>query len=181
MNKRINNKHPDAVKQLTNHGMHHNLPDKVVSRFYGTIETPVRISECRIFRDVYFEDADKADNSIVTKPGKTVIGHDVWVGYGAYIRNGVTIGDGAVIGARSVVTKDVPPYGVVVGHPAKIVKYRFEEPMIERLMTLKWWRFAPWQLRDVTFSRIEQAVDELEVFVATDPEPYVPGLIELHR
>ncbi|MEO1554813.1 MAG: CatB-related O-acetyltransferase [Pseudomonadota bacterium] len=244
MIKKIHNKKPDAIKELTTYGVHHNLSDKVVSRFYGTIETPVRISECRIFhdfsigaftylsggffyhthigrygsfanglhigqgnhpidwlsthpfqyqpmkyavgagfrdRDIYFEDADKADNSIVTKPERTTIGHDVWIGYGAYIRNGVTIGDGAVIGARSIVTKDVPPYAVVVGHPAKVVKYRFDEKIIGRLMAVKWWRFAPWQLRDFDFSKIETIVGQLEDFVATSPEEYVPGQIDLHR
>lgn len=71
--------------------------------------------------------------------GDVVIGHDVWIGYGATILSGVTIGNGAVIGAFSVVAKDVPPYSVVVGNPAKVVKKRFTEDKIEILQELRWW------------------------------------------
>lgn len=67
------------------------------------------------------------------------IGNDVWIGAEAMVLDGVTVGDGAVIGARSVVTKDVPPYAVVVGCPAKILKYRFSSEVIERLLEIKWW------------------------------------------
>jgi acetyltransferase-like isoleucine patch superfamily enzyme len=76
-------------------------------------------------------------------PGRTkgdvVIGHDVWVGTGALILSGVTIGNGAVIGARSVVTRDVPPYAVVGGVPAQVIKFRFDAATIEALQRLAWW------------------------------------------
>ena len=62
-----------------------------------------------------------------------------WIGFGVIILPGVTIGDGAVIGAGSVITKDIPPYGVVVGNPAKLIRKRFTEGEIKRLMKLKWW------------------------------------------
>lgn len=68
-----------------------------------------------------------------------VIGNDVWIGSGANIFRGVTIGDGAVIGGSSVVTKDVPPYAIVAGNPAKIFRYRCKEEWIEKLLELKWW------------------------------------------
>lgn len=68
-----------------------------------------------------------------------VIGNDVWIGCNSTILRGVTIGDGAVIGANSLVTKDVPPYAIVVGSPAKIIKYRFEKNIIEMLLKLEWW------------------------------------------
>lgn len=71
--------------------------------------------------------------------GDTVIGNDVWIGYEAVILSGVTIGDGAIIGARAVVTKDVPPYTVVGGVPAKPIRKRFDDATIERLETLRWW------------------------------------------
>lgn len=74
-----------------------------------------------------------------TTRGDVVIGHDVWIGYGATILSGVTIGNGAVIGAFSVVAKDVPPYSVVVGNPAKVVKKRFTEDKIAILQELRWW------------------------------------------
>lgn len=67
------------------------------------------------------------------------IGNDVWIGCNSTILRGVIIGDGAVIGANSLVTKDVPPYAIAVGSPAKIIKYRFEEPVIKALLELKWW------------------------------------------
>lgn len=67
------------------------------------------------------------------------IGNDVWIGAKAIIIDGVTIGDGAVIGAGAVVTKDVPPYGVAVGVPAKVIKYRFSPEEIEFLLTYRWW------------------------------------------
>jgi len=67
------------------------------------------------------------------------IGNDVWIASGAVITRGLTIGDGAVIGANSVVTKDIPPYAVVVGSPARIIKYRFTKEVIELLLKLGWW------------------------------------------
>ncbi len=68
-----------------------------------------------------------------------IIGNDVWIGARATILEGVTIGDGAVIAAGAVVTKDVPPYAIVGGVPAKIIRYRFAEEEIEKLMKIKWW------------------------------------------
>lgn len=70
---------------------------------------------------------------------QTIIGNDVWIGTNVTILNGVKIGDGAVIGANTIVTKDVPPYSIVVGNPGKIVKFRFDEKHIEELLRLKWW------------------------------------------
>ena len=71
--------------------------------------------------------------------GDIVVGSDVWIGYEAVILSGVTIGDGAVVGARAVVTKDVPPYTVVGGVPARPIKKRFDEQTIDRLLKLRWW------------------------------------------
>jgi chloramphenicol O-acetyltransferase type B len=71
--------------------------------------------------------------------GETRIGNDVWIGYGAMILSGIVVGDGAVIGAASVVTKDVPPYGIVGGNPAKLIKHRFENSAIDELLRIRWW------------------------------------------
>lgn len=74
--------------------------------------------------------------------GDIVVGSDVWIGYEAVILAGVTIGDGAIIGTRAVVTKDVPPYTIVGGIPAKPIRKRFDDEMISHLLALKWWDWA---------------------------------------
>ncbi|MGX9519172.1 CatB-related O-acetyltransferase [Vibrio mediterranei] len=79
----------------------------------------------------------------VLTANECTISHDVWIGVDAIILRGVMIGTGAVIGANSVVTKDVPPFAVVVGSPAKIIKYRFKEEKIETILKSRWWDAAP--------------------------------------
>lgn len=78
--------------------------------------------------------------------GDIVIGNDVWIGKESVIMPGVKIGDGAIIGAYSVVTKDVEPYSVVGGNPAKLIKKRFDDELIEILLKVKWWDFGPEKL-----------------------------------
>lgn len=78
--------------------------------------------------------------------GDTVVGNDVWFGREAIIMPGLTIGDGAVIGARAVVTKNVPPYAVVIGNPAVVIKYRFSPEIIEELLKIQWWN---WDLEKI--------------------------------
>lgn len=79
--------------------------------------------------------------------GDIVIGNDVWIGYEAVILAGVTIGDGAIIGARAVVTKDVPPYTIVGGVPARVIRRRFAPQTAERLASLQWWNWPEEKLR----------------------------------
>lgn len=74
--------------------------------------------------------------------GDIVIGNDVWIGYEAVIMSGVTIGDGAIIGTRAVVTKDVPPYTIVGGVPAKPIRKRFSEDVISCLLEIRWWDWS---------------------------------------
>ncbi len=85
-------------------------------------------------------------NSNVVK--KTTIGNDVWIGNGAIIINGVNVGNGAIIGAGAVVTKDVPPYSVVGGVPAKIIKMRFDDCTIEKLLNIAWWNWPLELIKD---------------------------------
>lgn len=79
---------------------------------------------------------------------KVIIGNDVWIGARAMILGGVTIGDGAVVGAGAVVTKDVPPYSIVGGVPARIIRYRFSQEVINKLLDVKWWSLPEYILKE---------------------------------
>lgn len=89
------------------------------------------------------------------------IGNDVWIGNGAFIKNGVRVGDGAIIGAKSVVTKDVPPYAIVAGVPAKIIRYRFDQSTREELLRLKWWELDDGVIRQIPYDNLPAALDFL--------------------
>lgn len=78
--------------------------------------------------------------------GHIKIGHDVWIGLNVTLMDNIRIGHGAVVGACAVVTKDVPPYAIVVGNPAKIVKYRFSPEIIERFLRSEWWNYDEHEL-----------------------------------
>lgn len=93
---------------------------------------------------IFFEEWDLDVEDITSawdRKGDIIIGNDVWIGYEAVIMSGVTIGDGAIIGARSVVTKDIPPYTIVGGVPARQIRRRFSEETIAALLELKWWNW----------------------------------------
>ena len=79
---------------------------------------------------------------------EVVIGNDVWIGEGVFINDGIVIGDGAIVGAHSVVTHDVPAYAVVAGAPAKVLRFRFSEGEIKRLLDLKWWNWSEEKLKE---------------------------------
>lgn len=93
---------------------------------------------------------------------KTVIGNDVWIGRRAIIKAGVTVGDGAVIGSGSVVTKDVPPYAIVGGVPAKILKFRFDEETIKELIQSEWWNLTEEEL-ELVADKIRNADDFIKL------------------
>ncbi|MFA5898426.1 MAG: rhamnan synthesis F family protein [Hyphomicrobium sp.] len=97
-----------------------------------------------------------------------IIGNDVWIGDGAFIKNGVTIGDGAIVGAHTVVTKNVPPYAIVAGNPAKVLRYRFDEAVVNELLTLKWWELPDDVIRQIPFDDIHRAVDFIRAARAED-------------
>ena len=91
------------------------------------------------FKNLPFPTAKKLD---------VTIGNDVWIGTNSTILSGVNIGDGAIIGASSVVTKDVPPYSVFAGNPAKLVRMRFEPEIIQKLLEIKWWDWEPQRIKE---------------------------------
>ena len=99
--------------------------------------------------------------------GDTVIGNDVWIGQNATILPGVHIGDGAIIGANAVVSKDVPPYAVVVGNPAVIKKYRFDEETIKTLLKLKWWDKPINEIKEIIpiISSNELDIEKLKTYI----------------
>jgi len=78
-----------------------------------------------------------------------VIGNDVWIAENVKIKQGVTVGDGAVLATECFVTKDVPPYAMVGGNPARIIKYRFTETQIETLLDLKWWNWEDTKIKEI--------------------------------
>jgi hypothetical protein len=87
-------------------------------------------------------------NHDATEKGEIAIGSDVWIGTRAMILSGVTIGHGAVVAAGAVVTRDVPPYAIVAGVPARVLRYRFDADTIERLLAIAWWEWPDERVRE---------------------------------
>lgn len=93
------------------------------------------------------------------------VGGDVWIGRKVMVMNGVTIGDGAIVGACSVVTKDVPPYAIVAGVPAKVIKYRYSQNIIDKLIKIKWWNLSDEEItrRIGVFHKPDLTEDDINV------------------
>lgn len=119
--------------------------------FIGGSEHPMNwVSTSPVFQNVKHSGPKKRFALFDLKePILTTIGNDVWIGHNVSIKQGVNIGDGAVIGMGAVVTKDVEPYSIIVGCPAKIVKYRFEKNIINDLLKLQWWNYSEEELKKV--------------------------------
>lgn len=79
-----------------------------------------------------------------------VLGNDVWIGANSLVMGGISIGDGAIVGAGSIVTRDIPPYAVAVGNPAKVIRYRFDEQTISNLLKLQWWNRSDHEIERMT-------------------------------
>jgi len=144
--------------------------------FQATAEAPVSIgSYCSIAASVLFIAAGEHPMSSVSSypfpnahrfgpptrdiaKGPITVGNDVWIGSRAIVLSGVKIGDGAVVGAGAVVTKDVQPYAVVAGNPAKLIRHRFEPTVIEGLLAIRWW--------DWSDDQIEAAMPDLQASVS---------------
>ncbi|WP_321438481.1 CatB-related O-acetyltransferase [uncultured Bacteroides sp.] len=113
---------------------------------------------------LFYEEWELEKSNITTawdNKGDIVIGNDVWIGYEAVIMAGVHIGDGAIIATRAVVTKDVPPYTIVGGTPAKEIRKRFDAEVIEQLLILKWWDWSTNKIHQCLPYIAEGKLDEL--------------------
>lgn len=102
--------------------------------------------------------------------GDTVVGNDVWIGYESVIMPGIKIGDGAIIAAKSVVVSDVPPYTIVGGNPAKIIKQRFTDEIIKTLLEIAWWN---WDIKKISqnLEKIVAAdIDALKSVASSSPQ-----------
>ncbi|MCJ2086979.1 CatB-related O-acetyltransferase [Methylobacterium sp. E-005] len=95
----------------------------------------------KYYEDMGYDMDDGIGHFHPTNNGDVIIGHDVYIGEHVTLRRGINIGDGAIIGSRAVITKDVPPYAVVVGNPGRIVRFRYSDKQIASLNDLKWWDF----------------------------------------
>ncbi|WP_439632238.1 CatB-related O-acetyltransferase [Shinella sp.] len=112
---------------------------------------------------------------------QTTIGNDVWIGSGVRLKSGITIGDGAIIGAGSVVTKDVAPYAIVGGVPARFIRYRFPEETIEKLIALAWWQYDVVRL-DLRWDSLEATLEDLmDRITSAALTPYMPERYVIYR
>ncbi len=119
------------------------------------------------------------DNESLMPYKPVTIGNDVWVGTRAMVLGGVTIGDGAVVGAGAIVTKDIPPYAIVAGVPAKVIRYRFEADVIAKLLDIKWWKLPDELLKDnitlfqsdsIDLEKLQMVIRESEVKVSNQKD-----------
>ena len=90
------------------------------------------------------------------------IGNDVWLGENVYVMNGCKVGTGAVVGTGSIVTRDIPPYAIAVGVPARVIRYRFDEKTIARLLASKWWELDDEVIKQIPYDNIEAALEFIE-------------------
>ena len=142
----------DDVRQLLVPYMHLGAPEKLIIGKFVQIANGVQIitSSANHQMDgfstypfaVFGEPWSSSYEPKWPNKGDTMIGNDVWIGHEALIMPAVSIGDGAIIASRSVVTKDVPPYAIVAGNPAKVIRHRFDDKTIATLCEIKWWDWS---------------------------------------
>lgn len=118
-----------------------------------------------------------------TRPDRNaapVIGHDVWIGENATLARGITLGQGCIVAANAVVTRSVEPYAIVGGNPARLIRKRFDDALVERLLASGWWRYKFSDFAAMPFNHVPSFLDALEARVAQGQiEPFVPAPIDL--
>jgi phosphonate metabolism protein (transferase hexapeptide repeat family) len=115
-------------------------------------------------REMFGLGEDDSDYFAWRRANRVTVGHDVWIGHSVTVMGGVTIGNGAVIGSGAIVTKDIPPYAIAVGNPAKVIRYRFDSDVIKKLEQIAWWNWdhATIKERIEKFNNIEEFLKEYE-------------------
>lgn len=116
-------------------------------KIFGGVEHYANNVAALPLKILYFHKPYERKKEVYTK-GPTIIGSDVLIMYNAMVLSGVTIGDGAIVGAGAVVTKNVPPYAIVAGNPARVIKYRFSEEKIKVLLKIRWWDWSDDQVKE---------------------------------
>lgn len=129
---------------------------------------------------IYVEDKKTEFSNFQPNPQKrgTLIGNDVWIGQDATIMRGLTIGDGAVIAASAVVTRDVAPFTIVGGNPARPLRPRFPADVIEDLTALRWWRYDYPAMNCIDLSDVRRSIRDIRSMLKDQPE-YIPELVDL--
>lgn len=122
-------------------------------------------------------DVHNSPSRAPTVAKQTIIGNDVYIGHGAFVMPGVQVGDGAVIGACSVVTKDIPPYAIVAGSPAKVIRYRFDSDIIAELLGINWWEFCPKDLASLDPARPYDFISGVKELLKYNKPKYDPNKI----
>jgi hypothetical protein len=137
------------------------------------------------FRGYYTNDikrrlgASSDPKPFAAERGGVTIGNDVWIGQNVLLQQGITIGNGAVVAAGAVVTKNVPPYAIVAGVPARIIKYRFDEQLAARAQAIAWWQYSPDSFEGLSVDNPHSFLDGLEKKIQSGLKPYTPTVIDL--
>lgn len=146
-------------------------------KIFGERHFPDWISTSPRFLSPGYHGLDGDFSARERKRRRIVIGNDVWIGAGVTLSNSVTIGDGAVVAANATVVKDVLPFEIVGGIPAKRIRFRFDEETMARISRLRWWQYRKEDLRFGNAEHPAQFLDSLEAKVAAGLKPYIPAVI----